>query len=85
MDIRSIVSELKDERNLIDQAIRILEASSIPSNRTRDRHRTAASAPYTGSSVRHGHPGASRLTPEGRRRLSQLMKRRWAERRRKAA
>jgi Spy/CpxP family protein refolding chaperone len=88
MDIGSIVSELKAERNRIDQAITILEASSIHPGQARNRRRAALAAPHRAASVRHTPSVGKRrrhLTPEGRRRLSQLMKQRWAERRKKAA
>ena len=78
MDIRSIVSELKSERDRISRAITILEGSS---NHTNSAARRRAALVRSAPSVRKGR---SRLTPAGRRRLSQLMKRRWAERRKKA-
>lgn len=85
MDIQSIVSELKAERNRLDQAIAILERSQIRPGQNRNRYRTAVAAPRRAASVRHvPSVRKSRLTPEGRRKLSQLMKRRWAERRKKA-
>ena len=80
MDIRGIVSELKSERNRINQAIATLEGLSGGAN-----HRDGAA--HRRVSVRHAAPTRKRrshLTAEGRRKLSQLMKRRWAERRKKA-
>ncbi len=72
MDISKILSELRQERNRIDQAIaaleRVGEARSArgPATRTVGRRRRR------------------RLTPEGRKRLSEMMKKRWAERRKRA-
>jgi Spy/CpxP family protein refolding chaperone len=86
MDVQSIVSELKAERNRISQAITILEGTSIGRSNGR-AHRAVAAAPHRTTSVRKApslRKGRSRLTPEGRRKLSQLMKQRWAERRKKA-
>jgi hypothetical protein len=81
MDIRSIVSELKSERDRINQAIATLEGLTGNATQRNGAARRRATSVHHPPSVRKGR---SRLTPEGRRRLSQLMKRRWAERRKKA-
>jgi len=75
MDINSIVAELKKERDRLDRAIAALDGES----RTNGATRTA------GRPVAHKRAGGSRLTPAGRKRLSEMMKKRWAERRKKAA
>jgi ABC-type glutathione transport system ATPase component len=67
MDLGKIVSELKSERDRLDRAIGALQA--IGSGKS------TVSASVRGSKRRH------HLTAEGRRRLSQMMKKRWAERR----
>lgn len=73
MNIERIVSELKNERDRIDQVIALLEGTESPSRRVRRGPvGRAAVAPKS----------ASRLTPEGRKKLSDMMKKRWAERRR---
>ena len=69
MNIAGIVSELKAERNRIDKAISALEGLS-PNGAG---HRAAVRAEKRGG-----------LTAAGRKRLSELMKKRWAERRKKA-
>ena len=76
MDTHRIVLELKAEINHIDRAIAALDAtnaspSTVPSN---ESSRKDAQIPRK----RHG------LTAAGRKRLSMLMKKRWAERRKKA-
>jgi hypothetical protein len=72
LDIDRIIADLKTERDQIDRAIKTLSALNS---------RSAAPAP--------AKPAARRkrggLTPEGRKRLSEAMKKRWAERRRKRA
>ena len=75
MNIVEIISELKNERNRIEEAIAALNGSS--SNGTT-------------SSPIHQQPSArtrprSRMSAEGRRRISLMMKKRWAERRKKAS
>ena len=74
MDIERIVADLKRERDRLSRAITALEGAE------------------TGAGIRSvalGRPPKKkrrhRLTPEGRRRLSESMKRRWAERRKKGA
>jgi len=66
MDLQSIIEHLKEERSRVEQAIAALEGS--PS-------RTTAVA------VRHGKKKAGGITTAGRKRLSELMRKRWAERR----
>jgi hypothetical protein len=79
VSLESIISDLKAERNRLEQAISILE-----SNHARNGRKPASrkAAPVSSPSVRRdrGH-----LTPAGKRKPSQLMKQRWAERRKKAA
>jgi hypothetical protein len=79
MSLESIISDLKSERNRIDQAISVLQSSQARNRRKPTAPRKASSA-NTSSPKRRGH-----LSAEGRRKLSQLMKARWAERRKKAA
>lgn len=76
MDIQKILSDLRKER---DRLVRAIEALvGVESRQTgKKRGRPAKSGP--GKKRRRGG-----LTPEGRRRLSEAMKRRWAERRKKA-
>ena len=71
MDLDRIVTELRNERDRIDRAIASLENRSVGRPA-----RTAASAP---SSKQKGG-----ITAAGRKRLSEAMKRRWAERRTKS-
>ena len=72
MDLQSIVSELKSERDRIARAIAALENESM-GGRGKSAGRSSAST----TKPRRGHG----LTPAGRRRLSESMKRRWAARR----
>ena len=72
MDTRQILSDLRTERDRIDQAISALESlagiASVP----------AKAAP---SIARHG--GARTMSADARRRISIRMKERWAERKAK--
>jgi len=67
MDITRIVDQLKEERQRIDHAISALEGSHS--------HTTAA--------VKHApakKKKAGGITPAGRKKLSEMMKKRWAAR-----
>jgi hypothetical protein len=77
MDIQKIVTELTGERNRLERAIAVLESLSQPSRR-RGRPRKATQAPPATPRKRGG------ITPAGRKRLSAMMKKRWAERKKKA-
>ncbi len=74
MDLERIVAELKTERDRLDQAIAALEGK-----RTGATPKPAA--PRAQKKSRRGHG----LTAAGRKRLSEMMKKRWAERRKKNA
>ena len=78
MDIQKIVSELEREKDRISKAIAALVESASSSLTTRkSRGSGKVAAPGKGKRRRGG------LTPAGRRRLSEAMKKRWAERKRK--
>ena len=78
MEIRKILADLKGERNRIARAVAALEVlGSIGGSVPRGRPAEAAKAAPK--------PGKRGLTPAGRRRLSALMKARWAARRKAAA
>jgi hypothetical protein len=76
VDTQEIVKELKAERNRLDKAIAALDGANT----------TRATMP-TSEPARKGAPSRRKhhLTAAGRKRLSMLMKKRWAERRKKNA
>ena len=73
MDIQSIVKELKRERDRLSKAIAALEETDLASAPSMSF--AASNSPAVPAKKR----GRS-LTPEGRKRLSENMKKRWAER-----
>jgi hypothetical protein len=76
LDTQAIVKELKRERDRLNKAIAALEETdSSPAPR---KSSPAADIPAPPRKKR-------RLTPEGRKRLSDNMKKRWAERKKKAS
>src|SRR5579862_2099570 len=76
LDTGRIVAELKRERDRLNRAIAALDGQE-PKSATR------TSAP-TNQATRT-QKKVDRLTPAGGKRLSEMMKKRWAERRRKGS
>ena len=71
MDIQSLLSELKTERNRINQAVSALEGLASPARRGRPP-KAKHVAPATGKKRR-------RMSPAARKRISTAMKQRWAK------
>jgi hypothetical protein len=76
MDIQSILAELKKEREKLDRAIGALLGLG---NQTRRRGRPAGSQQAAAPKRKRRHMSAA-----SRKRISEMMKQRWAERKRKA-
>ena len=74
MDLRKILADLRQEGERITRAIKALEGTISP--RTSKKGLIAV-----GQLPKRKRRGG--ITPEGRRRLSLAMKKRWAERRKK--
>jgi hypothetical protein len=75
LDLQSIVADLKRERERLSRAIAALEETdSSPTTA-----KMAAASASSGSGNRQGRG----LTPAARKHLSDLMKQRWAERKKK--
>ncbi len=79
MDTRKILAELRAERTRIDQAIAAIESLGTGSKGARRGPATSSSQ----SAPQKPHR-RRRLTAAGRKRLSEMMKARWAERKKKA-
>jgi hypothetical protein len=78
LDLHSILGDLKRERDRIDRAIAALEGIDTVGAHTK-RRAVASPAAKSRRKKRGG------LTPAGRKRLSEMMKKRWAERKRKGS
>jgi hypothetical protein len=77
LDIDSIVADLKKERDRVVKAIAALAGmGSAPTGKRRGRK----PGPKAAATTRKRRGGISK---EGRKKLSELMKKRWAERRKK--
>jgi hypothetical protein len=79
LDTQRIVSELKAERTRLDKAIAALEGAKGTNTPAK------AAAPTRESSSNGARRKRHHLTPAGRKRLSMLMKKRWAEKRKKGS
>ncbi|MGB8768854.1 MAG: hypothetical protein WCC92_04525 [Candidatus Korobacteraceae bacterium] len=79
MDVQQILTDLNQERNRLDQAIAALEG--LYSHTTGRRGRPPGAKQATAAPTRK----SGGISPEGRRLLSEMMKKRWAERKKKAA
>lgn len=77
MDLERIIADLKQEGNRLSRAIAELERTNL----SRPVRKTIVAAPHSPATT--GDKRGKGLTPEGRRRLSLAMKRRWAERKKK--
>ena len=77
MDLENIMAELRSQRARLDQAISALEGSAGLSAHRRRRPAKAASI-----SGRQGH---RRMSAAARKRISEAMKQRWANRKGKSA
>jgi len=84
LDIQQIISDLKNERERLDRAIAALEETdsqpSASSNRTLTRPRVSA---HTQLATANKNTRGD-ITDERRKRLSESMKKSWAERRKKS-
>lgn len=73
MDTEQIVTELKHERERLVRAIAVMEGSNSSGTARKTKFVVPRSMKLKGKQGRA-------LTPEGRRRISFSMKKRWAER-----
>ncbi len=79
MDTRKILSDLRAERDRLNQAIAALESL----DRTPGRGRRAKTAAPAGKAAKRRR-GRRHLSAATRKRMSEMMKARWAERKKKA-
>jgi hypothetical protein len=83
LDLQKIVADLKEEMERIGTAIGLLEQSGVVKKR-RGR-KPGSTNSVTAATTASTKPKRRGLTPAGRKRLSELMKKRWADRRKKQA
>jgi hypothetical protein len=84
MDVQEIIAELKNETERLNQAIAALEGVSSRQGTTKSR---ASMKTVTAVKMRQAPTGKKTrggLTEEGRKRLSEAMKKRWPARRKSA-
>jgi hypothetical protein len=84
MDVQEIIAELRNETERLNQAIAALEGVSSGQGDTKGR---ASIKTVTAVKMRQTSPGKKTrggMTEEGRKRVSEAMKKRWATRRKSA-
>ncbi len=79
MDTKNILSQLRAERDRINQAIAALETLDSIGGRVRRRRGSAAAASAKAPATRRRR---RRMSAAARKRLSEMMKKRWAARKR---
>lgn len=80
MQVSEILSEIDKEIARLQEARRLLAGEGSGTTKTRGRKPAAAAAAAPKKRRRR-----RKLTPEGRKKLSEALKARWAERKKKAA
>ena len=80
MEVRRILDEIDSQISKLQQARALLAGTTAPAGRGRPKgsKNTASAAPAT-------TPRKRKLSPEGRKRIADAMKKRWAERRKQIA
>ncbi len=78
MDIQSILTDLKRERDRLSSAIAALEGAG-----PRRRGRPAGSGAASAAAAKPGRRPRRHMSAAARKRISEMMKQRWAERKRK--
>ncbi len=79
MDFGKIIIQLRAERNRVDQAIAALEALDTPNT----NHHFRNTGKHAGTQSAEYHSSGSRMSLAARKRMSEMMKQRWAERKKK--
>ncbi|HZP22080.1 MAG TPA: hypothetical protein VFB04_01460 [Terriglobales bacterium] len=80
MDIQNILADLKRERDRLNSAITALEGPA----RRRGRPAGSGAGSSSSSSASSGRRPRRHMSAAARKRISEMMKQRWAERKRKA-
>jgi hypothetical protein len=83
MDLKSVLEQLQSERDRVNQAIAALEILQGISSAPRRGRPPKNPARFGGSVV--AMPKKRTMSPAARKRISEMMKKRWAERRRRRA
>ena len=82
MDVQEIIAELKTERERLNQAIATLE--DLGSGQETVKSRTPVKTAPVDNMLQAGKRTRGGMTAEGRKRLSEAMKKHWAARRKSA-
>ena len=80
MEVSRIIAEIDAQIVKLQQAKMLLSETAAPAHRGPGRPKGSKNAASSTAA-----PRQRRLTPEGRKRIAEAMKRRWAERRKQTA
>ena len=84
MDVQKIIAELRSETERLNQAIAALEGVSSRQGTTKSRAPIKTVTAVKKRQASTGKKTRGGMTEEGRKRLSEAMKKRWAARRKSA-
>lgn len=82
MEVSRIIAEIDAQISRLQQARELLSGNLATGSKGPGRPRGSKNAKTAAKTTA---PGKRRLSPEGRKRIAEAMKRRWAERRKLAA
>jgi hypothetical protein len=80
VEVSRIIAEIDAQISKLQQARELLAGTTATISKGRGRPKGSKNAAAAGAA-----PGKRKLSPEGRKRIADAMKRRWAERRKLAA
>ena len=82
MEVSRIIAEIDAQISKLQQARELLSGISAKASKGPGRPKGSKNAK---AAAKTAAPSKRRLSPEGRKRIAEAMKRRWAERRKQAA
>lgn len=80
MEVSRIIAEIDAQIHKLQQARELLSGVAVAERRGPGRPKGSKNVPTSATT-----PRQRKLTPEGRKRIAEAMKRRWAERRKQGA
>ena len=83
MEVSRIIAEIDAQISKLQQARELLAGTTVKSGKGPGRPKGSKNAQISVAST--ASPRKRKLSPEGRKRIADAMKRRWAERRKQAA
>lgn len=85
MEVSRIIAEIDAQIAKLQQARELLAGASAPIRGKRGRPKGSTKAAIAASAAKPAVKRTRKLSPEGRKRIAEAMKKRWAERKKQAA